>query len=276
MMMYVISALFVWYARHRKRKHPDNFVTNEIPSMIASIPIWMATIELVDWLVRLDLLGEFLSGGRGNPMMSTQTELSFLIWSLSCGAVSVIVQSPPLWFLQLCGVATWLGFVHGHFWGVYFIGYAHGPERFVWFGCILLLGAHAFHEWMPKKTKFLNSINTINRAVGTLSVCEALWTLSIWRTDGWFWMLAFFAAAAASIWYGLHYGHNFLFYAGQVFLVINIYTRFFQWFWTKEDKVYFFLLLAVGFGTLAKVAQDRWKTHKPQLLTKCTADKKEP
>ena len=82
----------------------------------------------------------------------------------------------------------------------------------------------------------------------------SLWILSIFGDYGdmtsWYqarhmelfhWSLLFGAAACAAIWLGVKDDDAMLRGYGLVFLGLNLYTRFFEWFWDSLNKGLFFI-----------------------------------
>jgi hypothetical protein len=72
------------------------------------------------------------------------------------------------------------------------------------------------------------------------------------------WSLTFGAASIAAIWYGLKRDDGVLRGFGLTFLFINLYTRFFEYFWDSIHKAAFFAVLAVSFWYLGSRAEAIW------------------
>jgi len=79
----------------------------------------------------------------------------------------------------------------------------------------------------------------------------------------------FGAAAVAAIWYGLARDDGVLRGFGLTFLFINLYTRFFEYFWDSLHKAVFFAVLAISFWYLGRKAETIWHfgQHKPQAAS---------
>ncbi|MDR1708420.1 MAG: DUF2157 domain-containing protein, partial [Candidatus Accumulibacter sp.] len=72
------------------------------------------------------------------------------------------------------------------------------------------------------------------------------------------WAVLFGAAAVAAIWYGLKRDDGVLRGFGLTFLFINLYTRFFEYFWNSVHKAVFFAILAASFWFLGRRAETIW------------------
>jgi len=99
----------------------------------------------------------------------------------------------------------------------------------------------------------------------------ALWIMSIfgnlddierWRRAGRFelfhWSIAFALVAVAAIVYGLRHDDGMLRGFGLTFLFINLYTRFFEYFWDSMHKAIFFAVLALSFWFIGSRAERIW------------------
>jgi hypothetical protein len=99
----------------------------------------------------------------------------------------------------------------------------------------------------------------------------ALWILSIfgnygdassWRSvrqiELFHWGILFALAAIAAIVYGLKRDDYTSRAFGVTFLFINLYTKYFEYFWDATHKAVFFLILAVSFWMLGSRAEKIW------------------
>ncbi len=109
------------------------------------------------------------------------------------------------------------------------------------------------------------------KVMGLLHLFIALWIMSIFGNYGdmeqWrrvpqyellHWSVIFGAVAVAVIWYGLKRDDGVLRGFGLTFLFINLYTRFFEYFWDSIHKAAFFAVLAVSSWYLASRGERIW------------------
>jgi uncharacterized membrane protein len=72
------------------------------------------------------------------------------------------------------------------------------------------------------------------------------------------WALLFGVAAGVCIYISLKTDDGMLRGFGLTFLAINLYTRFFEFFWDGMHKVVFFLILAVSLAVIGRYAERIW------------------
>ncbi|MEX7647306.1 DUF2157 domain-containing protein, partial [Klebsiella pneumoniae] len=111
---------------------------------------------------------------------------------------------------------------------------------------------------------------TVSKAMGLTYLFIALWILSIfgnYDADSWYqvsqarllpWGLLFAVAAGVCIFISLKTDDGMLRGFGLTFLAINLYTRFFEFFWNGMHKVLFFLILAVSLAVIGRYAERIW------------------
>jgi hypothetical protein len=205
----------------------------------------------------------------------------FLIASVLYALLGLWFPSKLVWVFGLLSLGAWMGtetgYVSGH--GMYFLGMNY-PMRFVIFGAVLsVLGIAGQHIYgMARLTtttsnfkERLLSMSAQTKVIGLLNLFVALWIMSIFGNYGdmtqWqkvrqyellHWSLIFGAAAIAAIAYGLKRDDGVLRGFGLTFLFINLYTRFFEYFWDSIHKAVFFAVLAASFWYLGSKAEFIW------------------
>ena len=76
------------------------------------------------------------------------------------------------------------------------------------------------------------------------------------------WVLLFAVAAGICIWISLKTDDGMLRGFGLTFLAINLYTRYFEYFWDEMNKVLFFLILAASLAVIGRYAERIWHAGK--------------
>jgi hypothetical protein len=160
---------------------------------------------------------------------------------------------------------------------MYFLGMNY-PLRFVIFGAALttlgIAGKHSLVAATAASARFkdrLLSMSPQTTVIGLLNLFIALWIMSIFGNYGdmmhWekvrqyellHWTVLFGTVAVAAIWYGLRYDDGVFRGFGLTFLFINLYTRFFEYFWDSIHKAAFFTILALSFWYLGRKAENIW------------------
>ena len=203
----------------------------------------------------------------------------FLITSVLYALLGLWFPSALVWVFGLVSLGAWMGaetgYVSGD--GMYFLGMNY-PLRFVIFGAALTaLGVAGQHSSLASSASSsalkdrLLSMSPQTKVIGLLNLFIALWIMSIFGNYGdmnqWrevrqyellHWSILFGAAALAAIWYGLKRDDGVLRGFGLTFLFINLYTRYFEYFWDSIHKAVFFAVLAVSFWYLGSKAETVW------------------
>ncbi len=74
----------------------------------------------------------------------------------------------------------------------------------------------------------------------------------------WFYSLILLIASIAAIVVGIKQEDNWLKNTGIVFVFLNLYTRYFEYFWDSMHKALFFALIAISFWVVGKQAEKIW------------------
>ena len=262
-LLVVAAGLFFWGARRRSRA-PRKRLTNEGLFFLGVLAIAGSLASLATWLY------EFGGGGGGFLSISSL----FLLAAAVYGALGLLLDSRLIWVFALLSFGSWLGAETGYRsgWGAYYMGMNY-PMRFVLLGLLLcglsmLLKRNA--RW-PRLADFERS----TLSVGLLYLFISLWILSIFGDYGdmtsWYrarhmelfhWSLLFGAASCAAIWLGVKHDDAMLRGYGLVFLGLNLYTRFFEWFWDSLNKGLFFIIVGLSLWALGAHAERLWNLGK--------------
>jgi len=199
--------------------------------------------------------------------------------------IAYISRNSGVLVISLLTLASWLGVETGYLsdWGAYFLGLNY-PFRFALVSPDLLVIGY-FH----KKKIFLNvykeAFAKVYYILGLLYTNISLWLLSIIGNNEnffVFWNISYRSELLlfSLIWIafnilcfiigGLTKNKIFINFSG-IFLSINLYTRYFEYFWNKMEKWLFFITLgciSLGVGIAFEVVK-KLKLKK-QLLKKGT------
>lgn len=247
---------YYWGFRH-KRRYPDKTFTNEA---IMALGVF-ATAAFIGYL------GKIIDRGSGH------FSLLFLASVIVYALLSVKLTSRLIWIFTLISFGIWFATetAYQSNWGFRFWGMNY-PLRFTLFGALLTAFALV---WQPR-IKPLKPFQPITYTVGLTYLMVALWLLSIFGNysdmDIWssvrqwrifYWGLLSSATALALAWYGLRRKDHVAREFGIVFLVINLYTRFFEYLWDNLNRAVFFLLLAASFWFIGRWAERAWHGKAP-------------
>ena len=247
----ILSGGIYWVGCERRKKKPERIFSNEAILFLGVVTTAMAVYQL----------GRAFDSGSGN------FSILILISSVIYGALGIYLKSNLIWLFSLISLGSWMGAETGYIsgWGAYYLGMNY-PIRFVLFGTVLISFAFTI-ENNEKFGYFFRS----TLAVGLLYLFISTWIMSIFGNYGdiglWYkvrqielfhWSLLFGLVSAVAIYHGLKYDNGMTKGFGITFLFINLYTRFFEFFWDATHKAIFFAILAISFWLLGSKAEKIW------------------
>jgi hypothetical protein len=257
------SAAIFWYGLRARARHPQRVYGNEAAFFLGVLAL----------AASIYFLGVVIDAADRNYA------LLFLIAAVVYALLGLWFPSSLVWVFALLSLGSWMGAETGYLsgQGMYFLGMSY-PLRFVLFGALLaVLGIAGEGAWgagaaSPQPLDRLIAMSAETKVIGLLNLFVALWIMSIFGNygdiDQWervrqhellHWSVLFGAAAIAAIWYGLKHDDAVLRGFGLVFLLINLYTRFFEYFWDSLHKAAFFTVLAASFWYLGSKAEAIWR-----------------
>lgn len=260
---------FYFLGMRRKATSPTHIFSNEAILFLGVA----ATAGAIAYL------GKILDTGTGH------FSLLLLFASIVYGLLGIWFPSKLVWIFSLLSLGSWFGAETGYAsgWGAYYLGMNY-PLRFVLFGLVLLGVSSFVFSRLPVSEELLRP----TRIMGLLYLFIALWIMSIFGNYGdsesWFrakqielfhWSLLFATAAIASIYHGLKYDDGMTRGFGITFLFINLYTRFFEYFWDDTHKALFFAILGLSFWYLGSKAEKIWRLESLQHSIKSNVSKNE-
>lgn len=245
-----------------RRRSPHRVYSNESVFFVGVLALAVAVFYL----------GVAIDTGSG------RASLLFLLAAVLYALLGLGFPSTLVWVFALLALGAWMGAETGYLSGsgAYFLGMNY-PMRFVVFGAVLTaiaIGGERAWAAAPASTLAarLRSMVPATKVVGLLYLFVALWILSIFGNladpERWqkvrqvellHWSVLFGAVAVASIAYGLRRDDGAFRGFGLTFLFINLYTRFFEYFWNATHKAVFFAVLAASFWFLGRRAEAIWQ-----------------
>ena len=259
----LLSIILFFVGIKRKRKYPNKIYSNEA----------IFFLGVVTTAASILILGDIMS------IDKSQFSVLLLLMAIIYGLLGLWFPSELVWLFSLLSLGSWFGAETGYRsgWGEYYLGMNY-PLRFVCFGLVLIFcGSYLFNKWKAR-SQFLK----ITRAVGLLCLFIALWVLSIFgnygNTDAWFnrkevlelfyWSTLFAIASISSIYHGIKYDDGMTIGFGLTFIFINLYTKFFEYFWVDTHKAIFFAILALSFWFLGSKAEKIWQLSMVKKMIK--------
>ncbi|MBI4402563.1 MAG: DUF2157 domain-containing protein [Deltaproteobacteria bacterium] len=240
-----------WWGVQRKSRFPQKIYSNEGLLFLGVLATAGAVYEL----------GRAIDTGSGH--FSILPLLSFLIY----GVLGFLFHSNLIWIFSLASLGSWFGTETGYMsgWGAYYLGMNY-PLRFILFGGVLV-GA----TFVLERTSWFKYFFRPTLVMGLLYLFVALWIMSIFGNYGdmaswqevkqielFHWSLMFGLVAGAAILHGLRFDNELTKGFGITFLFINLYTRYFEYFWDALHKAVFFAVLGVTFWLVGARAEKIW------------------
>ncbi|MCI5051577.1 MAG: hypothetical protein MRY21_00390 [Simkaniaceae bacterium] len=251
LLCFVVASLFYGFGVFRLRSKPKCIYTNEGVMFLGVV----ANAGFFYWLG----LGLNLTPGGFSHLI--------LASSVCYGLIAFYARSSVIWAFAILTLGAWVGAETGYVsgWGAYYFGLNY-PVRFVLIGLLLVV-----ISWVFPRIKALSSFYPVTRIVGLLYLFTALWILSIFGNYGdmqeWHevrqyellhWSLLFGAASVVSIFLGCKWDDAAYRGFGLTFLFINLYTRYFEVFWSHFDMAIFMLFLGLSFWLIGAKAEKIW------------------
>ena len=241
-------------------------VAMELTRRYEQSPYFTSVVGLVAFaafVLDLSLLGSMFN--------ITPSQNAFLVW----GAFALcLAYTHDLRLLLVAGMIcllTYLSATMGTWRGVYWLSLGERPENFIPAG-LLLFFVPAFipHHRHPH---FLGYY----RLFGMLTVLLAVLVLSHWGGGSYLrfaakdietgYQLLGFILTGLTIWIGVRWGWPALTNLGSTFFVIDLYTKFYDWWWDWMPKYLFFLTL----GLVAILLLLIFKRLRTQLMAEALA-----
>ncbi len=254
------SASVIWLGLKERRKRPDKIYTNEAVFTLGalgfafSIYLFCQSINVVD--ARFVLMAS-----------------SILYFGLG-----FVLESKLIWAYGILTLSSSLGTEVDYGWGCYCLG-MNEPLRTVVLGAVLFSIAEAGTFAAGRASSPIRDrivlLRGVTRVFGLLNLFVSLWILSLWGTDwhyapdngyNWeilWWSLLFAAVAVAAVARALFSDDGVLRGFGLTFFFIEIYTKFFEYFWSGLHKAIFFAILGASFWLVGRKAEAIWRMKLP-------------
>lgn len=248
-------AVFLFYrGNKKKRQHPERVFSNEA---ILFLGVLFTASSIA-------FLGKTFDNGSGH------FSVLFLLSVLVYGILAWKFNSRLIWAFALISLGSWFGTETGYQtdWSHYFLGMNY-PLRFVCFGFLLVL-----FSFLMRKLHRLDYFRELTYIIGLFYLFISLWLLSIFgnfgtledwlkvkQTEIFYWGIISAAVTVGFIVYGLKQKDSIAREFGITFLLINLYTRYFEYLWDVTDKTIFFSILAVSFWLIGRKAEKIWNVE---------------
>ena len=247
----IAAALLFFFGRRWEKKYPEKVFSNE--AIIFTGVLFTACC--------IAYLGKTFDNGSGHY------SLLFLLSIFVYGVLAYRLESRLIWLFALVSLGSWFGTETGYqtHWADYFLGMNY-PLRFVLFGLVCLSAIY-----LLKNRKWFQLFWELTYVVGLLYMFISLWMLSVFgnlgNLDTWwhikqislfYWGIISAVVAAGFLLLGLKTKDVIAREFGITFLLIFIYTKYFEYFWEHTNKALFFAILGASFWLIGRKAEKIW------------------
>ncbi|MNS06650.1 hypothetical protein D3C72_380780 [compost metagenome] len=252
------TAVLAWYICKRKRKFIQAVWANESLSILLGLSACVSVAYF----------------GKGLSVNSDRYYWLIFAVAIALGGLAYVVRSRMLWGAMMLTLGGWWAAYtdaaahHGpYFWGM------NMPLRLTLFGLVAIAFA-----WLVQRIKALSEFGIVSFFMGWILFLVAAWGLSIsgnYSFQEWtafrqgkvlVWAIAYTLVLAGVLIYAIKRKDNALRDMALLFLLLNLYTRYFEYFWDVTNKGIFFTILALSFWLIGKkLEQYRRKNANDQL-----------
>ena len=251
----------------RRRRYPEKYFSNE--AMYFFGVLWTA--------VSVGFLRETAS--------FEDTHIALFLFGLTViyGVIGFRLSSMLVWIFALLSFAAWGLEQSSYFAGTsdYFLG-LNMAWRLVIIGLIVLATAWLFAKnkgkqadlaaGTPVATNRFAYLQEPTRFIGLFYLLFALWLVSLFGNHSnaatWSkvsqisflpWAILSGSVCLGLLYHGIKHADKLTRSFGITFLLINLYTRYFEYFWDAMHKTVFFALLALSFWLIGTKAEKLWQ-----------------
>lgn len=247
----VCSSVLFYYGQKIRLLKPDNIYSHTALTLLGILTSGVA----------LGYLSVVFGGREGHY------SIFILFAAILYGSLAIYVKSQMLWITALISMLLWFGTETSYLSeeNALFLGMNH-IVRYIPFS-ILLIILSTFLQKMSWVRTFYN----YTFLLFTIVLFCALWFASIFGNQTslatWSavsqanflgWSIVFLLASFLSIWVGKKYKMRILIEIGIIFIILNFYTRYFEYGWEVLHPTLFFACLGFSFWVIGKKAERIW------------------
>lgn len=249
----VCTMLTFYYTNIRFKKHPITPFRNQSFLLIAA---FLSLASISYWAKTIHVFENNYAG-------------VFLLASIIYVGLAIYFNSQTIWVLSL----IMLAFAYGTFTALWhdntnqdtFLG-MNFPVRFLLFSIVILS-----FLFIIKKMKELQNFIKIHYITTLLFFYISLWLVTIFGNynsyETWdtvkqfqflFWDIILFVLTSLGMYIGLKRNDFILGNISLIFFILNLITRYFEYFWVSLHKSIFFMILAIVFWLVGSKAEKLW------------------
>ena len=224
------------------------------PFILLSLTIYLNTLELTSYYVKIAALLSLTSFILNLAMLGqifniTPSPNALFIWAVFGTLLAYMTDTRLLLGAGIISFSIFLSAKFGTWNGLYWINFGERPENFLPAALVLFMVSFLPHS------KF-SGFGSIYRFFAMILFFLPVLILSNWGVISYiqmdkesieiFYQLLGFSVSALAIFIGVRKKLNEVTNTGNVFFVIFLYTKFFDWWWEAMPKYLFFLLIGLS------------------------------
>lgn len=201
-----------------------------------------ALVSLSCFVLNLSMLGQIFN--------ISPSPNAFAVWAAFAFLLAYACNARLLLFFGIVSISSFIAMKMGTWYGMYWISFGERPENF-FIPSILLFMLPQF----IKHKRFIG-FDVIYRVMAMLMVFLPILILSNWgrisylnwssETIEVFYQIIGFALTASAIWLGVKRQWREVVNTSNVFFILFLYTKFFDWWWDWMPKYIFFFVLGLS------------------------------
>ena len=201
-----------------------------------------ALVSLACFVLNLSMLGQIFN--------ITPSPNAFAVWAAFSFLLAYACNARLLVFFGIVSISSFIAMKVGAWNGMYWISFGERPENFFIASLIIFLLPQLVNQ------KRFTGFAVIYRVMAMIIVFIPILILSNWgrisylnwstdMVEG-FYQLIGFALSASAIWLGIkrHWGE--VINTGNVFFILFLYTKLFDWWWDWMPKYVFFFVMGLS------------------------------
>lgn len=250
-----LSVFLCLHGYRRQQKHPEYSLNREVYWLLPILSIGVSVVYLGKTLL-------YLNGNYG---------AFWLLATLCYGVLALLLSSRLLWATTLlCLIPAYVKLTYYISAGKsYFLG-MNLPCRMILLA-VIMLGLH----WLFRNNRYYKQVRYATWSGSWLLLFISGWMISIFgNTASWeqwqqvrqvqllWWVALFTIFCIAALLWGIKTHDTTVRDTAVLFLLLDMYTRYFEYLWDRTHKGLFFGILAVSFWWLGKLLERRLKEKK--------------
>ena len=200
-----------------------------------------ALVSLACFVLNLSMLGQIFN--------ITPSPNAFVVWAAFSFLLAYACNARLLVFFGIVSISSFIAMKVGTWSGMYWISFGDRPENFFLPSLIIFM--------VPQflKHKHFYGFDVIYRVMAMLMIFIPILILSNWGRSSYlnwssdmiegFYQLVGFTLSAIAIWQGIKHKWREVTNTGNVFFILFLYTKLFDWWWDWMPKYIFFFVLGL-------------------------------